>query len=219
MLEERIQRQVEKAIIEVLPKGCQGVLVTGEVILTAAHCVHFDIEGSMVLGDFYIEEIRTVHGTMKGATLAVEPVADIAALGSPDSQEFGEEAEQFDSFCEKTKAVSLHVGNSEPFEPFPVYIHTHKGAWVTGTATQTSSDAKALWIEADEQIEGGTSGSPIVNESGELVGIVSHTSLAREGESRSNGLAPRPHVTLPLWVCRRILGKRFGQALRQIAVE
>lgn len=76
---------------------------------------------------------------------------------------------------------------------------------MTATATRYAPDAHhCLWVEADEPIEGGASGGPIVNESGELVGIISNFGGTIEQGGRT-GLTPRPHLALPVWVSRRIL--------------
>jgi len=69
-----------------------------------------------------------------------------------------------------------------------------------------AEDAQSLYVEADEQIEGGTSGGPIIDDSGDLVGIVSNFSLIAKVQNRSYGSSPRPHLALPVWVCRRIFG-------------
>jgi V8-like Glu-specific endopeptidase len=67
--------------------------------------------------------------------------------------------------------------------------------------------AKRVWsngrivIEAKKQIEGGTSGSPIVDDAGELVGVVSNTS---EGAKKCTGQAPIPALTLPVWTLQAI---------------
>ena len=57
----------------------------------------------------------------------------------------------------------------------------------------------------EEQIEGGTSGSPIINDTGELIGIVSHVSIINSEGHKSYGLIPRPHLALPVWIYNRIL--------------
>jgi hypothetical protein len=67
----------------------------------------------------------------------------------------------------------------------------------------------ALAIEADEQIKGGASGGPIISKSGELVGIVSHF-MEAHGKDRSEGMTPRSHLLLPVWVCRKIVSKKAG---------
>ena len=207
MPRENIFDDVAKATVTLLGKGGQGVLVSSNLILTAAHCINFSFKGGMVLGDHrFFEKIKTGEGELIVAPLAVEPVSDLACLGSLDEQIAAKEAEDFEKFCEQTSPVPLCRRNYEIRKDFRVHIYTHKGTWVTGSAMQSCEDAKALYVEADEQIEGGTSGGPIINDSGELVGIVSHFSLATEGQHQCWGLTPRPHLALPVWVCRRIFG-------------
>jgi hypothetical protein len=53
----------------------------------------------MVELDFFIEEVETRRGErLKITTLAVEPVADIAALGCLHSESLCKEVETFESF-------------------------------------------------------------------------------------------------------------------------
>ena len=74
-----------KAATVQLAKGGQGVLVPGELIVTAAHVIGWSAEGWMALGGYYIEEVKVADGsTLTIQTLAVEPVVDIAILGEPD---------------------------------------------------------------------------------------------------------------------------------------
>jgi hypothetical protein len=212
MISESIRAKVANATVDVLltdgARG-RGVLVKDNFILTAAHCIEFKCDGSMVLGDYFITEIETRHGRLKVTPFAVEPVHDIAALGSLDNQEFSDEAEQFEEFCRKTKPVPLCLDAFEQFQTFPVYIYTHKKTWMKGEGQDCSSykDSPAIMVRTDEQIEGGTSGSPIVNERGQLVAIVS---TFREGLP-CDGLEPRPHLALPTWISLRIRrGSKFN---------
>jgi hypothetical protein len=200
---------VENAIVLVSKKGGRGVLVSGNLIITAAHCIDYSTNGQMMLGDLYIENIKTAKGEIKASPLAVEPVSDIAVLGSLDSQAFADDADRFDRFCECTKPVPLCTKDFDLFKKFPVYISNHDGKWVRGMATQGNTNANALAIEADEQIEGGASGGPIITESGELVGIVSQFNESH-GDGKCDGMTPRPHISLPVWVCRKILGPKGG---------
>lgn len=204
MLHKHVQRDIANATVRILKKGGQGVLVGGGLILTAAHCIDFECKGGMALGDYFIEDIRTTKGKLKAAPLAVEPVSDIAVLGSLDQQVLFREAEKFENFCEKVKPISLCLDDFEPFKDFPVYIYTHRGKWVTARAHQSYKMANTLWIEAEDPIKDGTSGGPIINESGALVGIVSSFSIPK-GRMKSNGPSPRPHLCLPVWTCSRIL--------------
>jgi hypothetical protein len=53
------------------------------------------------------------------------------------------------------------------------------------------------------QVEGGTSGSPVIDDNGLLVGVISHCA---ENPAACNGLMPRPHLALPVWIWNQIKG-------------
>lgn len=199
---------VEKATVRLTIKGGQGVLVPGGFIVTAAHCVNWYIEGGMVLGDHCIEEIETcTHDKLRAAPMAIEPVSDIAVLGSLDNQTFCDDATRFEEFCEATEPVRLCTVERELFEEFPCYIRSHKGKFISGVAKPCRGGWKSLAVTAGEQVESGTSGGPVVNENGELLGIVSYFKECRRPEDDCTGAVPRPHLALPVWICSVILGK------------
>lgn len=203
--------EVDKATVTLTKKGGRGVLVNDNIILTAAHCVDFSCEGAMVLGDYFIEDIETCSGKLKACPLAVEPVNDIAALCSLDSQEFYDESSKFEEFCENTKPVPLFLKETERFKEFRVHLRTAKGLWVSGKAQRCGDrGSPVFWIDTDESIERGASGGPIINGRGQLVGIVSVSGGPGEGPFKS-GQFPRPHLALPVWVSRRILGEKFNR--------
>lgn len=204
---------MEQATVSLLKLRGRGVLVDGNIILTAAHCINFETTGGMVLGDYYIEDIKTAKGVkFKVRPIAVEPVADIAALGSVDDQVLPEEADAFEGFCETTKPVRLCVCDFKVFKSFPVFVLNANGKWVRGYAQKCKDDANSFWFETEEGLKGGASGGPIVNSSGELVGIVSHFSGTKV---MKEGLTPRPHLTLPVWVCQRIRDSKPRPVVRK----
>ena len=207
--EATIFSDVENATVAFTRQGGQGVLVTGNLILTAAHCVDFALTGGMVLGDHYVEGIRTKTGVnLKVSPRAVEPLSDIAALGPLDDQECPNEADGFEWFCELTKPIPLFTGTLAFRESINVYVFTHKGTWLKGKVTQYSTETfHRVCLETEEPIEGGTSGSPVINEAGELVVIVSNSGNDPAGPTGGYvGIegAPRPNLTLPRWICRQI---------------
>ena len=204
--------EVIAAIVDLPEKEGRGVLVAGNFILTAAHCVHFETSGSMAGGLAFptFEKVRTAHGGLNSEVWVVEPVSDVAALGEPSPELIDDPVpDDFREFCEKTKPASLCVDDFKLFEGFPVRIYGLGGEWIEGTAKQCGEDAYHLHVVAAKKIERGASGGPIVNESGELVAIVSWFS---EGEP-FDGSAPRPHMALPAWIVRRILKAQDDAAL------
>jgi len=205
MLKDNLKIAVEKATVNFLKKGGQGVLVEGGFILTAAHCIDCNCEGDMTMDEYIIEEIETINGNLKIQPFAVEPVKDIAVLGSLDDQAFNKEATQFEKYCDNIKPIPLCTNNFELDEKkFVSYIFTHKKSWVKATTIYIPT---RLDMYTEEPIESGTSGSPIVNEKGELIGIVSQSKIdspeLETGEYFSHG--SHPNMTLPVWVLKKIL--------------
>lgn len=217
MLAEEFKQRTEQATVRVTKRGGQGVLIGNyhtlerlghHFVVTAAHCVGFDCEGGMALGDYYIEDIETKSGGLNVSPWAIDPVSDVAILGALDGQVFFDEAEQFELFSENTVPVPLRLDGFALNKPFDVYVFTHKNQWVKGTAQQCRPDASNLMVQFDEQIEGGTSGGPVINEEGELVGVISTAGslVASDGVTplmkECSGSIPRPYLTMPVWVAR-----------------
>ena len=192
----------------------------GGYILTAAHCIRWEGTGSMALGDWYVETIRTSDGARHMVSpCAVEPVMDIAVLGAVDSQEMSEECDAFEKFCEATEPVPVSTNDfpqcdlSEPQDAWPVvpvHVLTHRGTWITGGARRIGAPHGNVWVTFDAQIEGGTSGGPVIDDDGRLVGVISNVSDGFSHVSNANlkagceGRMPRPHLALPVWVWKRI---------------
>jgi hypothetical protein len=168
----------------------------------------------MAFGDRFIQKIRTASGKeLIVSPCAVEPVSDIAVLRAPDGEESLEESNAFDEFCENTLPISL---SSDPHDFgvwFPISVLSHHGNWINGRAAQFRCDgqAQSLCIETGEPVICGTSGGPIINEKGELVGMVSVVAGVEQDTRDSEidggceGSHPRPHLTLPVWVWQAIL--------------
>jgi S1-C subfamily serine protease len=196
MLTEQIRRLVENATVRLPQLGGQGVLVEGGVILTAAHCLQWNGEGAMALGDSFVCDVVTRDGrTLQVEPYAVEPVHDIALLGADVNDRKSYMA--FEAWCDQTRGVRVGRDEYELFAPVPVDVFSHKGEWIAGTVQQVCEDAPTLVLMTSPPIQGGTSGGPIVDGSGALVGVVSWGEL--------EGNCPRPHMALPVWVCRKHL--------------
>jgi hypothetical protein len=197
-------KDVEIATCKILKAGGQGVLIKGYKILTAAHCIEFSYEKgqAMALGEYHIEEVKISGELIKTTPYFIDPIQDIALLGSLDDQKYFEDFDKFHHVCKRIKAVPICQNEFELFNEFPVSIRSHKSEWISAQAILCKEFSPILQYISDKQIEGGTSGGPIVNNAGELVALVSNTS---ENESSPcDGFGPRPHLALPVWSQREL---------------
>ncbi|MBU2623435.1 MAG: serine protease [Proteobacteria bacterium] len=200
MLNDEIRKRVEKATVRLTKKGGLGVIVSSNLILTAAHCIGWSAEGYMVLGDHFLEQVEIDGRQIIAAVCAVEPVLDIAALDEPDGQTFYDESNDYLSALESIIPIEI---NSEVFALFhyiPAFIFTHKQTWLKVNVQQCRFAAPGLSV-CGAPIEGGTSGGPVVDQEGRLLGIVSCGGFTAPDYS---GFIPRPHLSLPVWIMERI---------------
>ena len=191
-------------IVKLPGLGGHGVLV-GEYIITAAHCLNYRNDGSMAMGDYYIEQVIIRRGPIKARPLVVEPVSDIAVLGCLDEQEFSDDAEAFEEFCNTTTPARLARIEPGIRKPIRVRIHGHDGRWIPGTATRFTENVSSICVDAESEVKGGASGGPIINPAGELVAIVSNFSIPPDKRMKATGAAPCPLLALPVWMRRRLL--------------
>jgi V8-like Glu-specific endopeptidase len=207
---ENIYSRVADATVWLPKKEGQGVLVGNGYLVTAAHCLDYDSDTGMriALEDHVFYEIETAKGEkMQVAPLVIESCSDVAVLGALDGQTYPPKmVEPFEAFCNRTKSVPLCRRRISGFPAeFRVHIRTHKKDWITGKATIFRDRQPSISIETAENIEGGTSGGPIVNDEGELVGVVSTASTS--GGELKTGSCPFARWALPAWIYHRICGR------------
>jgi S1-C subfamily serine protease len=200
-------------------KGGQGVLVAGGFILTAAHCISLDGRGKMTLGDYFLENVTTKSGVrFRVGPVSADPVSDIAVLAALDDQVFFKDADAFEQWSETTSPVPLASTTPRFRRPLPVSVLTHKGKWIAAKIIRYGPgrlNGGRLCIEAEDRIEGGTSGGPVVDSSGRLVGVVSWSSEVPAGQETAGAL-PIAHLTLPQWT---LLSIRAAERSRTANVQ
>lgn len=192
-IELKIQKAIEEAIITLPNKGGCGVLVNGNIIVTAAHCVQINLSGEMAILDQSLDTIDTRHqGTIKAKILFVELVNDIALLGAADYQDSYSDCEKYKEYCNHTKAIQICSDDFETRKEYEAYV-SYRGKLIKIKHQKMNAKAQRHWFESEEIIEPGMSGSPIVNPKGELIGVISHSSFDTDNK---NGKFPRITTTL-----------------------
>ena len=232
---DRFERVV-KATVKLPKQKGQGVFVThgpkgsrSGYVITAAHCLQLNRRTVYyrITNDFLSYDVRTADGDeFRMTPLMVELGLDVAVLWPLDDQEpaFGKDCETYLDCCNRIAPIRIRM------KPYPVnldvllkrdevdpsviqnhciHIYSHKGRWIHGVAsTGPGNGSRILFAKMEEEIEGGTSGGPIVDDNGELVSVVSMLSGSRDKGSKG-GHSPVLSVTLPTWILRRIRGLAY----------
>ena len=199
-------RGIGEATVKMETRIGQGVAVPGGFIVTAAHCIEWSSEGAMpTFGDTFLEWVVTKSGKRFRATpIAMDPVSDIAVLGAPDNQVFGEDAEAFDEWMEATAPVPLAPKPPPPRHSLKARVLTHYDEWIDAKITNHSFsgvNSACMAIQTAKPIKGGTSGGPVVDMRGRLLGVVS---IISEGQDPPVGQLPIACLALPKWILLRM---------------
>jgi len=125
----------------------------------------------------------------------VDPIADIAVLGSPDNPH----ADDYTALMWTATALSFGNPARHPVNFWaPARLLSLDGRWFSCTIRHIGGP---LWItHAAERVHGGMSGSPIVGEAGTTIGVVCTTTSPREGDPNA-----RLSDNLPGWLLRDTL--------------
>jgi hypothetical protein len=181
----------------------------GRLVVTAGHCLelHDRLDGSQGLppshGTSYLEE-RTygnllgsldAEPSIYGECLFVDPIADIAVVGPPDNQEFGEEAEKYEELVQSQLPIAITDAAREGH----AWLLSLENEWFRSSFNYIN-DGPLLISAPDRPIVGGMSGSPIISETGDAIGVVS-LGLSSTGLSLPN---VRLYRSLPGWLLQII---------------
>jgi len=157
----------------------RGFLVCGNryaYIITAAHCLpHLPPAHpfSRLEERTYANLIGPLGGppTVWAECLFADPVADLAILCEPDSQALGEQYEDYADLIEDTE-------NREPLDIDSGggrngYVLNLEGDWVP---VKLTVNARSILV-AGNKVPFGASGSPILDNEGNAIGVISTGSL------------------------------------------
>jgi hypothetical protein len=181
-------------------------------IITAAHCLprsrypfpHLANGGQELTFPRFIGPLgskRSKH-SIWGELCVLSLTDDIAVFAMPDNQALGDEADEYEEFT----ATAMLVGDAPPLVP-PYEWKTVPGApaWMLSLDLQwlpciVHSNGRFL-VTSGAKIEGGMSGSPILDANGAAIGLIS---TSRDHASHFDDCHPRLAGCLPPWLSMRI---------------
>jgi hypothetical protein len=165
------------------------------VIVTAAHCLpplKYTPDASHDQWEWTFPDVLAPLGKQPAIMtecLFVDPVADLAVLGPPDDQELSDEAHAYETLVEAADVLPIAAFDADFGTEAPAWLLSLDCEWFRCKASQYGGP---LFItEAEEPIRGGMSGSPILNEAGEAIGLVSCSAGSGDPDTYTKG-GPNP---------------------------
>jgi hypothetical protein len=176
------------------------------LVITAAHCLP-QLPPATPASHCYERTYKGLLGNIEGSKKSVwaeclfaDPVADIAVLGCPDNQELFDEANAYDALVDGIP--TLQIGKARNGSGWLLALSGNQ--WVR-TALKIFKGIGGTSLETGPT-ESGMSGSPILNDAGRAVGVVSIGSEAEmDGKFRNERAGPQPilSLNLPGWMLSR----------------
>ena len=183
--------------------GC-GFVVADQYVITAAYCLpQIPISNR---SDDVLTTIRSWDGSDETnlAVIYCDIFSDIAILAWETF--YGDElgGDGLDRRLVLLRVGSADIDLSFPLEMLqPFYVRTHEGVWLSGLTEPCGFDKPCFDAVIDEgDIPGGTSGSPVFNQKGEVIGLVS--SRGEWGGTQFSVTCPWLAGALPRWYIREL---------------
>jgi len=160
----------------VLQVGGGRGFVVGDFVITAAHCLpHLPL--CLTFSDTEDRTYQKLLGrlgeepTVWAEVVFVDPVSDLAILCEPDSQEL---SDQKDAYCELLEtADSFAIADIEADKEVPAKVLSLGGEWMAVACRYSGPFRYNHPLLLKEPItKGGMSGSPILDNSGNAIGVV-----------------------------------------------
>jgi hypothetical protein len=190
--------KLEAAIVRVGEgRGFLVDLGTAVAIITAAHCLPRlpPPHGASYTEERTYEDLVSEIDEPPSVTvecLFVNPVADLAVLVEPDGQTRLNEWEAYDRFVDDRPTFKVAVADEQVR---PGWLFSKRNNWEPCGVSSPRGRSVQVTDAATSATAPGTSGSPILNEDGNAVGVIT--------------LGPQPNVSLarelPAWLAKELI--------------
>jgi len=172
-------------------------------VVTAAHCLS-KMPPASAASYLYERSYKNLLGDLDGNKKDIwaecffaDPVADIAVLGCPDNQELYDQASVYDALVDEVPAIK--IGNARNGRGWLLALSGDR--WIS-TLLKVFTGTWGASLETGPT-EPGMSGSPILNDAGKAVGVVTiGDGTPTNGVRENHRAGPQPILSrnLPGWM-------------------
>jgi len=220
------KQALEKAKGAVIRVGAGGrgfIVSAGEderYVITAAHCLprsqypspHLANSSRELAFPNFLGPLGQKKRTIWAALCAINLCDDFAVLEAPGGQALYEQCAEYEKFTETPTmtigispgALAPHLWKNDPDPGKPAWILSLDGEW---QRCVVYNGGRFLTLKTEQKIEGGMSGSPIIDDKGAAIGVIS---TASDG---GDNLGPSLTDCLPAHLLRKLRPKRPREPL------
>jgi len=157
----------------------------------------------------FLGQLSQKRLTIWAELYAINLCDDFAVLRAPDHQDLSDQFEQYEKFTEAPITISAspdalapHLWKNDPGKP--AWMLSLDGEW---QRCVVYNGGRFLTLKTEQKIESGMSGSPIIDDKGAAIGVIS---TASDG---GDNLGPSLTDCLPAHLLRKLRPKRPREPL------
>jgi len=151
--------------------------------------------------------------------ITVDPASDLAIFGkyaAPGDQLPRESIRKLRFLCRPDRCIPLLLTPQRHQRTISVHVLTHTKRWLTGSAalTPNSPRGEVRFKNPNERIIGGTSGAPVFNTRGAVIGLITNAPDTRPIAN----FTVLPYA-LPLWFYNDLKAKYSGEQISPLVAK